>query len=135
MYHLFQSNRCVRIGEILVNHYRSVIDAFGTRILTLDAKQSRFESIIQQYILVYGSQTSYYLQFPNSEKQNNYRSGLKNHFLLLLVILIIEIILGTEIRGGLEMIRKENPIIDKIIFLITSIKYFKINFTRSKKFC
>ena len=46
----------IGIGEILVNHYRSVIDAFGTRILTLDAKQSRFERIIQQYVLIYGSQ-------------------------------------------------------------------------------
>ena len=81
-------------------------------------------ALIIVLLLIYGSQTSYYLQFPNSEKQSNYRSGLKTHFLFLLGILIIEIILGTEIRGGLEMIRKENPIVDSQ-FLLDMLGPFK----------
>ena len=81
-------------------------------------------ALIIVLLLIYGSQTSYYLQFPNSEKQSNYRSGLKTYFLLLLGILIIEIILGTEIRGGLEMIRKENPIVDSQ-FLLDMLGPFK----------
>tara|TARA_B100001250_G_scaffold286230_1_gene248241 strand:+ start:1074 stop:2009 length:936 start_codon:yes stop_codon:yes gene_type:complete len=82
-------------------------------------------ALIIVLLLIYGSQTSYYLQFPNSEKQSNYRSGLKTHFLLLLGILIIEIILGTEIRGGLEMIRKENPIVDSqfLLHMLGPFKY------------
>tara|TARA_S200000501_G_C20754036_1_gene712967 strand:- start:604 stop:1227 length:624 start_codon:yes stop_codon:yes gene_type:complete len=81
-------------------------------------------ALIIVLLLVYGSQTSYYLQFPNSEKQSNYRPGLKVHFLLLLGILILEIILGTEIRGGLEMIRKENPIVESQ-FLLDMLGPFK----------
>ena len=81
-------------------------------------------ALIIVLLLVYGSQTSYYLQFPNSEKKSNYRSGLKTHFLFLLGILILEIILGTEIRGGLEMIRKENPIVDSQ-FLLDMLGPFK----------
>jgi len=81
-------------------------------------------ALIIVLLLIYGSQTSYYLQFPNSEKQSNYRTDLKTHFLFLLGILIIEIILGTEIRGGLEMIRKENPIVDSQ-FLLDMLGPFK----------
>ena len=81
-------------------------------------------ALIIVLLLVYGSQTSYYLQFPNSEKKSNYRSDLKTHFLFLLGILILEIILGTEIRGGLEMIRKENPIVDSQ-FLLDMLGPFK----------
>ena len=81
-------------------------------------------ALIIVLLLIYGSQTSYYLQFPNLEKQSNYRSGLKTHFLFLLGILILEIILGTEIRGGLEMIRKENPIVDSQ-FLLDMLGPFK----------
>ena len=81
-------------------------------------------ALIIVLLLVYASQTSFYIEFPKSEEKSRYSSGLKIYFLFLLGILIIEIILGTEIRGGLEMIRKENPIIDSQ-FLLDMLGPFK----------
>jgi cytochrome c oxidase assembly protein subunit 15 len=81
-------------------------------------------ALIIVLLLIYASQASFYLQFPNSEKQSHYSPGLKTHFSILLLTLLLEVILGTEIRGGLEMIRKENPIVDSQ-FLLTMLGPFK----------
>ena len=75
-------------------------------------------------LLVYASQSSYYIEFPVLESNSEYDPKLKYFFYTLGVILFIEIILGTEIRGGLEMIRKENPNIDSQ-FLLKMLGPFK----------
>lgn len=81
-------------------------------------------ALIIVLLLIYASQASFFIQFPNSEKQSNYSSGLRNYFLLLLGLLILETILGTEIRGGLEMVRKENPVVESQ-FLLDMLGPFK----------
>ena len=81
-------------------------------------------ALIIVLLLIYASQASFFIQFPNSEKQSNYSSGLRNYFLLLLGVLILETILGTEIRGGLEMVRKENPVVESQ-FLLDMLGPFK----------
>ena len=75
-------------------------------------------------LLVYAAQSSYYIEFPVLETDSEYDPKLKYFFYTLGVILFIEIILGTEIRGGLEMIRKENPNIDSQ-FLLKMLGPFK----------
>ena len=75
-------------------------------------------------LLVYAAQSSYYIEFPVLESSSEYDPKLKYFFYTLGVILFIEIILGTEIRGGLEMIRKENPNIDSQ-FLLKMLGPFK----------
>ena len=81
-------------------------------------------ALIIVLLLIYASQLSFYLEFPKSEESSQYDSNLNKFFFLLGVILIIEIILGTEIRGGLEMIRKENPSVNSQ-FLLTMLGPFK----------
>ena len=68
-------------------------------------------------LIIYSSIQSYYLSVGNFEKSSNYHPHLKNVIVGILVCLFIEIIIGTEIRGGLDMSRKDNPLIESIILL------------------
>ncbi|MBT6018608.1 hypothetical protein HOG81_05275 [bacterium] len=68
-------------------------------------------------LIIYSSIQSYYLIVGNFEKSSNYHPQLKNVIIGILVCLFIEIIIGTEIRGGLDMSRKDNPLIESIILL------------------
>lgn len=68
-------------------------------------------------LIIYSSIQSYYLIVGNFEKFSNYHPHLKNVIVGILVCLFIEIIIGTEIRGGLDMSRKDNPLIESIILL------------------
>jgi cytochrome c oxidase assembly protein subunit 15 len=68
-------------------------------------------------LIIYSSIQSYYLIVGNFEKSSNYHPHLKNVIVGILVCLFIEIIIGTEIRGGLDMSRKDNPLIESIILL------------------
>ena len=74
-------------------------------------------------LLLYVSQEAYYLDNPDAEKQSKYPSNMKALFGLAFTLLF-EVILGTEIRGGLEMIRKENPMVNSQ-FLIDMLGPFK----------
>jgi cytochrome c oxidase assembly protein subunit 15 len=75
-------------------------------------------------LLIYASQEAYHLENPNSEKKSHYPPHLGKIFAILAVILLVEVVLGTEIRGGLEMIRKENPIVEST-FLLKMLGPFK----------
>ena len=75
-------------------------------------------------LLLYASQEVYYLDNPDAEKQSKYPSRMQGLFVLLAITLLIEVILGTEIRGGLEMIRKDNPMVDSQ-FLLDMLGPFK----------
>ena len=81
-------------------------------------------ALIIVMLLIFAAQESYYYENPNSESKSQYPQGLKWMFGLLAGTLLIEVILGTEIRGGLEMIRKDNPIVDSQ-FLINMLGPFK----------
>ena len=75
-------------------------------------------------LLIYATQEAYYIDNPDSEKNSMYPKAMGKYFTFLAIILLVEVILGTEIRGGLEMIRKENPIVDSK-FLLRMLGPFK----------
>ena len=74
-------------------------------------------------LLLYAAQEAYYIQNSEIEKSSRYPANIGWLFGLLSFALITEIILGTEIRGGLEMIRKENPLVESD-FLLYIIAFF-----------
>ena len=45
----------VKLKGILDSHYRAVIDSFGLRILRYQKQDGQFETIIKEYIALYGS--------------------------------------------------------------------------------
>ena len=69
-------------------------------------------ALIIVMLLLYAAQEAYYIENSLLEKKSQYPNNIGWLFGILASSLIIEIILGTEIRGGLEMIRKENPIVE-----------------------
>lgn len=75
-------------------------------------------------LLIYAVMQSYYLHHKNAEHGRQYSDGLKWLILGTGFIVLIEIIIGTEIRGGLEMVRKENPLVNSI-FLLRMLGPFK----------
>jgi heme a synthase len=75
-------------------------------------------------LLLYAAQEAYYVENPDSEKMSRYSSNLKWMFGLLAGILLAEVVLGTEIRGGLEMIREDNPMVESQ-FLLNMLGPFK----------
>ena len=83
-----------------------------------------FFALIIVMLLLYASQEVYYLDNPDAERQSKYPSRMQGLFGLLAITLLIEVILGTEIRGGLEMIRKDNPMVDSQ-FLLDMLGPFK----------
>ena len=68
-------------------------------------------------LIIYSSIQAYFAIVGNFEKDSKYHPHAKNVILGILVCLFIEIIIGTEIRGGLDMSRKDNPLIEGIILL------------------
>ena len=83
-----------------------------------------FFALIIVMLLLYASQEVYYLDNPDAERRSKYPSRMQGLFGLLALTLLIEVILGTEIRGGLEMIRKDNPMVDSQ-FLLDMLGPFK----------
>ena len=75
-------------------------------------------------LLLFTSQEAYYLINPNAESKSHYPSEMKWLFGMMAFTLLVEVVLGTEIRGGLEMIRKENPMVESQ-FLIDMLGPFK----------
>ena len=106
------------LGSVLVE---TVLNPFTITLHLLIA-------LIIVLLLIYSSQISFYSDFPDSEKKCKYDPNCKNLFFILGCVLLIEIILGTEIRGGLEMIRKENPIVNSQ-FLLNMLGPFKYTHT------
>jgi len=83
-----------------------------------------FLALVIVMLLLYAAQEAYYVENPDSEKMSHYPSNLKWMFGLLAGILLMEVVLGTEIRGGLEMIRKDNPMVESQ-FLLNMLGPFK----------
>ena len=82
-------------------------------------------ALIIVMLLLYAAQESYYLENPNAESDSKYPSNIHWAFVVLFITLLIEIILGTEIRGGLEILRKDNPLLDSnfLIYMLGPFKY------------
>ena len=67
---------------------------------------------------------AYYLENPGAERDSDYPSNMQWLFGIMAVALLAEVVVGTEIRGGLEMIRKENPMVESQ-FLLDMLGPFK----------
>ena len=102
------------LGAVLV---KTVLNPFTITLHLLFA-------LIIVMLLIYASQEVYYLENPVSEKHSKYPKKLGKIFLILSIALLFEVMLGTEIRAGLEMIHKENPILDST-FLLKMLGPFK----------
>ena len=102
------------LGSVLV---KTVLNPFT---ITLHL----FFALIIVMLLVFVAQEVYYINNTESEIHSKYPVGMKSLFTIMAIILLAEVVLGTEIRGGLEMIRKENPMIDSQ-FLIDMLGPFK----------
>ena len=90
------------LGSVLVN---TVLNPITITLHLLVA-------LVILVLLIYVSQQAYYLKNQLAESKSIYPKKMKIVFTLIAVTLFVEIILGTEIRGGLEIIRKENPMIE-----------------------
>ena len=75
-------------------------------------------------LLIYAVMQAYYLGHKEAELSSKYSDTLKWPIMGTGLIIFIEIIIGTEIRGGLEIIRKENPLVDST-FLLNMLGPFK----------
>tara|TARA_B100000073_G_scaffold83150_1_gene63785 strand:+ start:1498 stop:2394 length:897 start_codon:yes stop_codon:yes gene_type:complete len=68
-------------------------------------------------LIIYSAIQAYYAIAGNFERRSSYHPHTKPVILGILICIFIEIIIGTEIRGGLDMSRKENPLIEGVILL------------------
>ena len=68
-------------------------------------------------LIIYSSIQSYYIIEGNFEKDSVYPENIKYIILGIMICVVVEIIIGTEIRGGLDISRKENPLIEGVILL------------------
>ena len=82
-------------------------------------------ALIIVMLLLYAAQESYYIENPNAEKNSKYPLNINWAFIVLGASLFIEIIIGTEVRGGLQMLRKENPLLDSnfLLYMLGPFKY------------
>ncbi|MEL1234426.1 MAG: COX15/CtaA family protein, partial [Candidatus Neomarinimicrobiota bacterium] len=102
------------LGSVLV---KTVLNPFT---ITLHL----FFALIIVMLLVFVAQETYYISNINAEKHSHYPTKMRFLFGLMAISLLTEVVLGTEIRGGLEMIRKDNPIIESQ-FLLDMLGPFK----------
>ena len=84
-----------------------------------------FFALIIVMLLLYATQEAYYLENKEAEKYSRYPPKMTKIFVLMAVLLLVEVILGTEIRGGLEIVRKENPMVDSqfLVHMLGPFKY------------
>ena len=75
-------------------------------------------------LLIYASMHAHYIRSPLAERESKYPNKLKVFVIVLIVITLVEIILGTEIRAGLDISRKNNPMVDSY-FLLKMLGSFK----------
>ena len=82
-------------------------------------------ALIIVMLLLYAAQESYYIENPYAEKNSKYPLNINWAFIVLGVSLFIEIIIGTEVRGGLQILRKENPLLDSnfLLYMLGPFKY------------
>jgi cytochrome c oxidase assembly protein subunit 15 len=76
-------------------------------------------------LLIYALAHSYYLEYPDQGKGYSYPSVMKNLVIGLWIIVMVEVLIGTDLRAGLELIREESPLLEKANWLrmLSPIKY------------
>ena len=102
------------LGSVLV---KTVLNPFT---ITLHL----FFALIIVILLVFVAQETFYISNVDAEKNSHYPQKMNFLFALMSLSLLAEVVLGTEIRGGLEMIRKDNPIVEAQ-FLLDMLGPFK----------
>jgi cytochrome c oxidase assembly protein subunit 15 len=68
-------------------------------------------------LIIYSSMQSYLIINGNFEKNSFYPDSIKYMIMAIMGCVVIEIIVGTEIRGGLDISRKDNPLIESLVLL------------------
>ena len=68
-------------------------------------------------LIIYSSMQSYLIINGNFEKNSFYPDSIKYMIMAIMGCVVIEIIVGTEIRGGLDISRKDNPLIESVVLL------------------
>jgi cytochrome c oxidase assembly protein subunit 15 len=76
-------------------------------------------------LLIYALAHSYYLEYLDQGKGYSYPSVMKNLVIGLWIIVMVEVLIGTDLRAGLELIREESPLLEKANWLrmLSPIKY------------
>ena len=103
------------LGSVLV---KTVLNPFT---ITLHL----FFALIIVMLLVFVAQETFYISNVDAEKNSHYPQKMNFLFALMSLSLLAEVVLGTEIRGGLEMIRKDNPIVESqfLLHMLGPFKY------------
>ena len=68
-------------------------------------------------LIIYSSMQSYLIINGNFENNSFYPDSIKYMIMAIMGCVVIEIIVGTEIRGGLDISRKDNPLIESLVLL------------------
>jgi cytochrome c oxidase assembly protein subunit 15 len=68
-------------------------------------------------LLIYVTQQAYYYEYPDEEKKSDYPNKSSFWIGLLWLLTIVQIVLGTEVRSGLELIEKEFPLLPETSWL------------------
>tara|TARA_B110000438_G_scaffold31255_1_gene30799 strand:+ start:347 stop:1273 length:927 start_codon:yes stop_codon:yes gene_type:complete len=68
-------------------------------------------------LIIYSSMQSYLIINGNFENNSFYPDSIKYMIMAIIGCVVIEIIVGTEIRGGLDISRKDNPLIESVMLL------------------
>ena len=76
-------------------------------------------------LLIYALAHSYYLESPEHGKGYSYPPMMKNLVIGLWIIVMVEVLIGTDLRAGLELIREQSPLLQKVDWLkmLSPIKY------------
>ena len=103
------------LGSVLVHSVLNPITITLHLLLALIIIGLIIYSAIRAYIVING----------NSEMNSNYPQKVKWLVFSIMTCMVIEIIIGTEIRGALDMSRKDNPLVEGAILLkmLGSFKY------------
>ena len=118
----FKANKKVTISICLALFFTLVEGWLGSKLVdtVLDPITITLHLLLALIIIgliVYSSIEAYRSINGDFEKGNRYPYYIKYIILAILVCIVTEIIIGTEIRGGLDISRKDNPLIDGVILL------------------
>lgn len=76
-------------------------------------------------LLTYALAHSYYLEYPHHGQEYSYPPVMKKLAAGLWIIVMVEVLIGTDLRAGLELIREQSPLLQKADWLrmLSPIKY------------
>lgn len=76
-------------------------------------------------LLIYALAHAYFLEYPHMGRDYSYPPIVKNLAIGLWIIVMVEVLIGTDLRAGLELIREQSPLIQKADWLkmLSPIKY------------